>query len=92
MGAKNVNFYSDSLMVVDQLNGMFKVKDIDKKIYQEIKQLMFTFDRVRFRHVHREYNRSADALVNQILDENEPHIRMSLAKFAKKSREKFFEK
>lgn len=92
MGAKNVNFYSDSLMVVDQLNGMFKVKDIDKKIYQEIKQLMFKFDRVRFRHVHREYNRSADALVNQILDENEPRMRMSLAKFAKKSREKFFEK
>ena len=85
-GAKNVNFYSDSLMVVDQLNGMFHVKELDEKVFREIKQLLFHFDRVRFRHIHREYNRSADALVNQILDENAPHMKKDLAKFVKKAR------
>lgn len=71
-GASRVNFYSDSLMVVDQLNGMFHVKDLDIKIYSEIEQLVTQFDHVVFRHIHREYNRSADGLVNEILDQNEP--------------------
>jgi ribonuclease HI/ADP-ribose pyrophosphatase YjhB (NUDIX family) len=92
LGARNVNFYSDSLMVVDQLNGMFRVKELDEKVFREIKQLLFAFSRVRFRHIHREYNRSADALVNQILDENEPRLKKDLAKFAKNRHEKFREK
>lgn len=72
LGVRNVNFYSDSLMVVDQLNGMFRVKNLDMKVYKAIKQLLPRFNMVRFHHVHREYNRSADGLVNQILDKNEP--------------------
>lgn len=75
IGARNVSFYSDSLMVVDQLNGMFHVKELDRKIYDEIKYLVHRFDHVGFHHVHREYNRSADALVNQILDKFAPKNR-----------------
>lgn len=72
LGARQVNLYSDSLMVVDQLNGMFRVKNADTDIYDAIKKLLPQFDSIRFRHVHREYNRLADSLVNRILDENEP--------------------
>jgi ribonuclease HI/8-oxo-dGTP pyrophosphatase MutT (NUDIX family) len=71
LGAKVVNFYSDSLMVVNQLNGLLRVKSRDVTVYNDIKKLMFAFDRVHFRHVHREYNRMADGLVNKILDEQE---------------------
>jgi len=71
LGAHNVNFYSDSLMVVNQLNGLFDVKSRDVPVYNDIKKLLFKFDRVHFRHIHREYNRMADGLVNKILDEQE---------------------
>jgi len=71
LGAKNVNFYSDSLMVVNQLNGLFHPKLRDEKVFREIERLRAKFGRVRFRHIHREYNRMADGLVNKILDENE---------------------
>lgn len=75
IGARVINFYSDSLMVIDQLNGMFHVKNVDTDIYDAIRKLLPRFDSVRFRHIHREYNRLADSLVNRILDENDPKKR-----------------
>ncbi|MCL2451626.1 reverse transcriptase-like protein [Candidatus Saccharibacteria bacterium] len=72
LGAKNIEFRSDSLMVVNQLNGLFSVKNQEfRAIHDRIIHLMLQFQRVNFRHVHREYNRIADGLVNKILDENE---------------------
>jgi ribonuclease HI len=72
LGAKNIEFRSDSLMVVNQLNGLFSVKNHEfRPIHDRIIQLMTQFQRINFRHVHREYNRMADGLVNKILDENE---------------------
>lgn len=67
-----VEYYSDSLMVVNQINGVFKVKNPEfKDIHDRVIKLLFNFRRVKFTHVHREYNRIADSLVNRILDENE---------------------
>ncbi len=80
LGARDVTFYSDDLMVVDQLNGMFHVKELDRKIYGEIERLWREFPHVRFRHVHREYNREADALVNKILNEFSPKSAKNHAK------------
>lgn len=71
LGAQQVEFYSDSLMVVNHLNGILRVKnDETRPIYNKIVRLMTRFRRINFRHVHREYNRMADGLVNKILDEN----------------------
>ena len=68
---RNVEFRSDSLMVVNQINGLFAVKNREfRPIHDRIVRLLPQFQRINFRHVHREYNRVADALVNKILDEN----------------------
>ncbi len=72
LGAQVVEFYSDSLMVVNQINGLFAVHNKEfRPIHDRIMKLLVRFRRITFRHVHREYNRMADGLVNKILDENE---------------------
>jgi ribonuclease HI len=59
----------DSELVVKQLLGHYKVKDAKMKLlYAEVQELMF-FKPVKFVHVRREYNKEADALVNEALDE-----------------------
>lgn len=72
LGLTDIDFYSDNLMVVNQVNGIFKVHNpefID--VYNRVTKLLFNFRRIHFHHVHREYNSLADSLVNRILDENE---------------------
>lgn len=67
----DIDFYSDNLMVVNQINGMFQVHNPKfKSLYDQVIQLLFNFRRVHFHHIHREYNSLADSLVNRILDEN----------------------
>ncbi len=72
LGLTDIDFYSDNLMVVNQINGIFKVHNpefID--VYNRVIKLLFNFRRAHFHHIHREYNSLADNLVNRILDENE---------------------
>ena len=72
LGVKNIELRSDSLMVVNQLNGLFTVKNREFwSVHSRIIRLTAQFQRINFRHIHREYNRVADGLVNKILDENE---------------------
>lgn len=72
MGAKEVDFRMDSLLAVNQLNGIYKVKNRELfPIYERIKELMKQFDKVTFTHVRREYNQLADGMVNKILDAHE---------------------
>jgi ribonuclease HI len=70
IGAKQLEYFLDSLLVVNQMNGKFKVKNKDLwPIYNDIKELMLQFPGgVVFNHVLREYNKEADAEVNKILD------------------------
>lgn len=59
----------DSLLVVNQLNGLYKIKNRDLwPIHQEILELAKRFGMVTYRHVPREENTEADAKVNEILD------------------------
>jgi len=70
-GAKNLHFYLDSLLVVNQLNGVFKIRNRELwPINQEIKELIKGFDRVSFVHIPRELNKLADQRVNIILDQS----------------------
>lgn len=65
--------FSDSELMVRQLEGKYNVKD-DK--LKELSGMAFTamafFDRVEFTVIKREDNTMADQLVNQILDEGWP--------------------
>lgn len=68
-GAKSVHVFMDSLLVVNQMLGIFKVKNRDLwPIYEAIKQLAHSFQHVSFQHVPRELNKLADAMVNEALD------------------------
>lgn len=65
-----MHFYLDSLLVVNQLNGLYKVKDAKlRELLLIIRRLENDIGaRVSYRHIPRERNRDADALVNQTLD------------------------
>lgn len=70
-GAKEIEVYMDSLLVVNQMKGIFKVKNRDLwPIHDAIKQMVPKFDKISFGHVPRELNKAADAAVNRALDEH----------------------
>ncbi len=70
LGAQVVDFRLDSNLVVNQLNGVYKIKNRDLwPIHEQIKFLVPKFKKVTFTHVRREFNQLADGLVNKILDE-----------------------
>ena len=65
LGYKKVRFVSDSLMVVNQLNGIFTVKNRDvMPIYKDIQDKLGSFEAVSFAHVNRDKNVIADHEAN----------------------------
>jgi ribonuclease HI len=70
MGAREVAVRMDSLLVVNQMKGVFKVKNRDLwPVHDAIKQLAANFRKISFTHVPRELNKLADTAVNRVLDE-----------------------
>lgn len=64
-----VLFYIDSLLVVNQMNGLYKIKNRELwPVNQQIREEMKNFKEVQFTHIPRENNTAADAKVNEILD------------------------
>ena len=69
LGAKVVQLRSDSLLLIEQLNGNFKVKNPTLQVlHQKVREAAKAFETVSFTHVRRERNVAADALVNEALD------------------------
>lgn len=69
LGLKSIDFKVDSMLVVNQLNGQYKIKNRELwPIHERIIDLIKQFDRVRFSHVPREFNTLADGMVNKTLD------------------------
>ena len=69
--ASQVDVYMDSLLVVNQMLGKFKIKNRDLwPIYDSIKKLSESFGQITFTHVPRELNKLADRMVNKALDEH----------------------
>lgn len=72
MGAKTVDFRIDSLLVVNQLNGIYQIKNRELwPISERIRELITHFDKVTFTHVRREFNQLADGMVNKLLNAHE---------------------
>jgi ribonuclease HI len=70
MSIRDIHVYMDSLLVVNQMKGVFKVKNRDLwPIHESIKLLLDDFNNVSFTHVPRELNKLADSAVNEALDE-----------------------
>ena len=72
MGVREVHSYMDSLLVVNQMKGIFKVKNRELwPLHDAVKELLGQFDHVTFKHVPREFNKLADAAVNRSMDEHQ---------------------
>lgn len=66
IGATGVSVHSDSQLMVNQLNGSYRVKTASLlPLYQEARRLAREFDVFRIRHVPRAKNTDADRLANE---------------------------
>ena len=67
--ARLIHVRADSLLVIKQLRGEWKVKHVNMKpLHAEARALLAEYDVADLQHVRREENTEADALVNQALD------------------------
>ncbi len=74
LGYKKVDFKIDSMLVVNQMKGYYKIKNRELwPINERIRALMTKFDRVTFTHVNRQFNQLADGMVNKTLDAHKAH-------------------
>jgi probable phosphoglycerate mutase len=70
LGATEVELLLDSKLIVEQLNGRWRVKDAKLKgLYAEAQRHLATFRRWSAGHEPRERNHAADALANLALDD-----------------------
>jgi ribonuclease HI len=69
-GARRIRVFSDSELVVKQMDGRYRVKHPDMvPLHREARSLMARFADARLAHVPREENKEADRLANLALDE-----------------------
>ena len=69
LGADELELVGDSELVVRQVKGEYRVKHADlQPLHRAVREALDGFDRWSIRHVRREQNADADALVNETLD------------------------
>jgi ribonuclease HI len=69
LGATDVLLRSDSQLLVNQLNGVYRVKTAHlRPLHGRVRELAAGFDTIRFEHVPRERNTEADRLANEGVD------------------------
>lgn len=69
LGAKELEVFLDSELVVKQLNREYRVKDKDlAPLFVQVYNISLGFKKIVFKHIFREKNELADKLVNQALD------------------------
>ena len=68
--ANCVHLRADSELMIRQLKGIYKVKNENIiPLFKEAKRLMTNIAQIEFEHVLREYNKVADRLANEAIDE-----------------------
>jgi len=68
-GVKHLRVFSDSELLVNQVNGRYRTKVPHlQQFLQEAIRLMSEIGRVDVKHVRREFNTEADALANEAMD------------------------
>lgn len=71
-GAQQLEMYSDSELLVRQLNGEYRVKSaLLKPLYEDVQEQLRGLKAWSIKHIPRGQNRRADALVNLALDADE---------------------
>lgn len=71
---EEVNFFLDSLLVVNQMSGLYKIKSASiRELVIKVRELESNFKSVSYNHVPRSMNKEADKLVNFALDNQVKH-------------------
>jgi ribonuclease HI len=66
LGIQQLNVHGDSLLVIKQINGEYKVSSKNLlELYKTAKLLETHFEKVNYMHVYRENNKRADQLSNE---------------------------
>ncbi len=69
---EEIEVYLDSELVVKQMGGLYKVKNIKiRELYTQAKDLEKKISKISYTHIPREKNKEADFIVNLTLDKNE---------------------
>jgi ribonuclease HI len=69
LGAREVRLLLDSMLIVEQLHGRWRVKDAKlKPLHAETVRILRTLDRWTAAHVRRAENFAADAMCNAAID------------------------
>ncbi len=69
VGAKKIEVFSDSELLVKQVNGEYKVKSEQiRPLFQQAVNLLGEFENWKVQHITRDKNKKADKLVNQALN------------------------
>jgi len=64
-----ISFYSDSQLLVRQINGLYKVKSPHlKPLFSKVQTLLSLLPPFTFQDIRREFNQLADQLANQAMD------------------------
>ena len=66
----HVTVKMDSELIIRQMTGQYKVKDVVLKVkHAEVKRIIHeSFPKITFLHVRREFNKEADKLANDAMD------------------------
>jgi ribonuclease HI len=68
--AREVHVYMDSMLVINQMKNIFKIKNRDLwPVHNACMELVRKFHKVNFDHVPRELNKLADEEVNKAMDD-----------------------
>lgn len=68
-GNLELDCFMDSQLVVQQMNGNYKVKNANiKPLFQEVRRIADQFKHFSISHIPREENALADSLANQAMD------------------------
>lgn len=69
-GISTLRLRSDSELLVKQMRGEYRVKNAGlQPLYEEARSLARQIGKVTFEHVRREFNKDADRLANEAMDE-----------------------
>jgi ribonuclease HI len=69
-GVSALHVRADSELMVKQMKGEYRVKNPGlQPLYEEARALVRQIGRVKFEHVRREFNKDADRLANEAMDE-----------------------
>ena len=65
-----IRVFTDSMLVANQINGSWKVKDADIRVlFSKAKKLIENFEDFSITHIRRELNSEADQLANDAINE-----------------------